>query len=282
MFWDSFRTQVYFILRQRITQIVFGVLLIFVSINYIDNVLTFHGMDMTNLYHPMKMLSLSYNKTYYNAEMALLIVQIYPLLVVCPAGLSYAKEKQLGMNVLMEARIGGVNYKMTKLLAVFCTTVLIFTVPFLIEILLNSIAFPLSAMGDFSNLDIYDSEYIQWVNSYTYSGLYEFSSVLYASILTIVFGILSGVLAMGASAFAMVFPMKYRVFYLLPVFIVLNSTVYFLPTISKSDTVVTWYSYFLLFNDQHKNINGFVFVQLILICLALISAYVSGRKDCIL
>ena len=137
MFITSFKSQFHFALRQRISHIVFGVLLVFVSLNFASNVLTFQGMDVTNMYHPMKMLTLSYNKIYYNSQFTLLIVQLYPLLVACPAGLIYAKEKQMGMDTLMEARVGGLNYKLGKLLAVFSSTALIFSIPFLIEILLN-------------------------------------------------------------------------------------------------------------------------------------------------
>ncbi len=281
MFFTSFKSQFHFALRQRISQIVFGVLLIVVGLNFVENVLTFQGMDVTNMYHPMKMLTLSYNKVNYSADITLLITQIYPLLVACPAGLIYAKEKQMGMDTLMEARVGGLNYKLGKLLAVFCSTALIFSIPFLIEILLNYIAFPYEATGDFSNLNIYDSEYMQWVENYAYSELYVFSPIFYAILSTIIFGILSGILGMAVSAFSMIVPVKYRVMYLIPSFILLNSTIYFWPTFFKFDSEVTWYSYFLLFNEQQKNMLGFLLVQFILVCFALISTYISSRRDCI-
>lgn len=281
MFFTSFKSQFHFALRQRISQIVFAVLLIVVGLNFAENVLTFQGMDVTNMYHPMKMLTLSYNKVNYSADITLLITQIYPLLVACPAGLIYAKEKQMGMDTLMEARVGGLNYKLSKLLAVFCSTALIFSIPFLIEILLNYIAFPYEAMGDFSNLNIYDLEYMQWVENYAYSELYVLSPILYAIVSTIIFGILSGILGMAASAFSMIVPVKYRVMYLIPSFILLNSTIYFWPTFFKFNSEVTWYSYFLLFNEQQKNMLGFLLVQLILVCFALISTFISSRRDCI-
>lgn len=281
MFFASFKSQFRFALRQRITLIVFGILLVLIGLNYIENVLVFQGMDVTNMYHPMKMLTLSYNKIYYSADITLLLVQLYPLLVACPAGLIFAKEKQMGMNTLMEARVGGFNYKFSKLLAVFCSTALIFSIPFLIEIALNYIAFPHDATGDFSNLNVYDAEYIQWVKDYAYSELYTASPVIYAIGSTIIFGILSGILGMAACAFSMIVPVRYRVIYLLPTFILLNSTRYFWPTFFTFDSEITWYSYFLLFNEQQKNMTGFLIIQFLLVCFALISTYISSRKDCI-
>lgn len=86
---------------------------------------------------------------------------------------------------------------------------------------------------------------------------------------------------MAASAFSMIVPVKYRVMYLLPSFILLNSTIYFWPTFFNFDSEVTWYSYFLLFNEQPKNMIGFLIVQLILVCFTLISAFISSRRGCI-
>ena len=281
MFFTSFKSQFHFALRQRISHIILGVLLTLVSLNYINNVLTFQGRDVTNMYHPMKMLVLSYNKVYYSVDITLLIVQIYPLLVACPAGLIYAKERQIGMNALIQGRVGGFNYKLGKLLAAFCSTAIIFSIPFLIEILLNYITFPNEAIGDFSNLNTYDSEYLHWVDNYAYSELYVFSPILYAIVSTIIFGILSGILGMVASAFSMIIPVKYRVMYLLPSLILLNSTIYFWPTFFIFDFEVTWYSYFLLFNEQQKNMTGFIIVQVLLMCFALIITCISSRRDCI-
>lgn len=281
MFFTAFRTQMHYALRQRITQLVFWTLFLLVGLNFVENVTTFCGMDVTNMYHPMKMLTLSYNKAYYNSEYTLLIVQMYPLLVACPGGLLYAKEKQLGLNTLLEARIGSVNYRFSKLLAVFCTTTVIFMTPFLIEILLNYIVFPAEAIGDFSKLNTYDSEYLKWLKNYGYSMLYSFSPVLYAITSTIIFGVLSGIMGMVVSAFSMIIPVKYRVIYILLSFILLNSTIYFLPTFFSFESEIRWYSYYLLFNEQSKNMIGFLNIQILLVCFALISAYISGRKDCI-
>ena len=87
MFFRSIKTQLCFILRQRITQAVFFLLLTLVGYNFVNNVFQFQGMDVSNMYHPMKLLTLSYNRVYFNADITLLLVQIYPLLVACPAGL---------------------------------------------------------------------------------------------------------------------------------------------------------------------------------------------------
>ena len=281
MFFTSFRAQFNFALRQRASQLVFWLLFLLVGLNYASNVVAFQGMDLTNMYHPMKLLTLSYNRIYYNSGTTLLIVQIYPLLVACPAGLIYAREKSMGMNTLVEGRIGGVTYKFSKLLAVFCSTSLIFALPFLIEILLNCIAFPSEAIGDFSYLNSYDSEYLQWVEQYAFHELYASSPCVYAVAMTFIFGILSGILGMAACAFSMIVPVNYRLMYLMPTFIVLNSTIYFWDSFFDFGVEVRWYNYFLIFNEEKKSMLGFTTVLFALVCASIISAYISGRRDCI-
>lgn len=59
MFFSSFRTQFSFAIRQKITLATFGLLFVIVGLNFVGNVLTFQGMDITTMYHPMKLLLLT-------------------------------------------------------------------------------------------------------------------------------------------------------------------------------------------------------------------------------
>lgn len=281
MFFSSFRTQFLFAIRQKITLATFGLLFLIVGLNFVDNVLTFQGMDITNMYHPMKLLALSYNRIYHNADNTLLLIQLYPLLVACPAGLLYAREWQIGLNTLMESRVGALTYKLSKLAAVFFVTAVVFTLPFMIEILLNIVAFPTNAIGDLSNLNTYDPSYLQSIKNYIFCDLYLVSPYLYAVVMTVLFGILSGILGMTICAFSMTIHTKFRLLYLLPTYILLNFTIYILPSIADTGVKIEWYHYFFLFNDECKSVLGLFVVQAILIVYALISACYSSRKDCV-
>ena len=281
MFFSSFRTQFLFAIRQKITLATFGLLFLIVGLNFVDNVLTFQGMDITNMYHPMKLLALSYNRIYHNADNTLLLIQLYPLLVACPAELLYAREWQIGLNTLMESRVGALTYKLSKLAAVFFVTAVVFTLPFMIEILLNIVAFPTNAIGDLSNLNTYDPSYLQSIKNYIFCDLYLVSPYLYAVVMTVLFGILSGILGMTICAFSMTIHTKFRLLYLLPTYLLLNFTIYILPSIADTGVKIEWYHYFFLFNDECKSVLGLFVVQAILIVYALISACYSSRKDCV-
>ena len=233
------------------------------------------------MYHPMKLLLLSYNRIYHNADNTLLLIQLYPLLVACPAGLLYAKEWQIGLDTLVGSRVGALNYNLSKLAAVFCATAIVFTLPFMIEILLNIVAFPTNAIGDLSNLNTYDPSYLQSIKNYIFCDLYLVSPYLYAVVMTVLFGILSGILGMTICAFSMTIHTKFRLLYLLPTYLLLNFTIYILPSIADTGVKIEWYHYFFLFNDECKSVLGLFVVQAILIVYALISACYSSRKDCV-
>ena len=134
--------------------------------NYITNVLTFRGTDISQMYQPMKLLALSLNKVYFSANIQLLIVMIYPILVAVPAGFSYTKEQQTKEEVYMIYRLGKNRYLQSKLWASFFTTTIVFTVPFMLEILMNMLSFPMNAIRDLSNLSIYNTDYATMVHDF--------------------------------------------------------------------------------------------------------------------
>lgn len=80
MFFRATKSQTFFLLKQKETIFVFYFLLSMVILNFVTNVLAFHGRDIIQMYQPMKLLLLSYNRVNYNADATLLLIQLYPLL----------------------------------------------------------------------------------------------------------------------------------------------------------------------------------------------------------
>ena len=101
MFFRSTLTQISFLLRRKGALAAFYILLFMVLSNFIGNVLAFQGLDVIQMYHPMKILLLSYNRINYNADMTILLTQLFPILVTCPAGFALAKEYQLGTDIMI-------------------------------------------------------------------------------------------------------------------------------------------------------------------------------------
>ena len=275
-------SQTKFMMKQKEAVIVFCILMVMCLMNYINNVLAFQGYDVIEMYHPMKLLLLSYNRVYHNADATLLFVQLYPLLVVCPAGFVLVKEQHSHQDVLMITRLGNKIYKVSKLLASFLTTAIVFAVPFLLEVILNCIAFPLTATGDLSNLGFYDEQYINNVHNYFISNLFVEAPYLYTIICTLFFSLISGILGSFTVAFSSVIRIKYKILLFLPVFLLLNATLYMkkiLPGIISTE--VNWYNYLLIFNDENRNIEFFVVSLLFLILFSFGATVYSGKKECL-
>lgn len=105
------RSQIAFLLRQKEAVLTLWVLMLLVLFNFWENCQMFQGKDLLELAHTTKMGLLSWNRASYAADLALLFQQIYPLLVVCPAGFALAKERGTQEHVLMITRMGsGVYY----------------------------------------------------------------------------------------------------------------------------------------------------------------------------
>ncbi len=274
-------SQTNFLLKKREAICVFYILLIMVFINFVGNVLYFQGMDIVEMIQPMKLLLLSYDRTNLNATNTLLLIQLYPLLVVFPAGFSLARDYQLGTRVFLVSRLGNATYQISKYLSVFLATMIIFTVPFLLEIILNCISFPMSAAGNLSNLSMYDGAYRNAVDEYLMKDIYLYSPYLYAVIGTLFFGAVSGLFGVFTAAVSSLIRVKYNFFFFLPVFILLNLTTIFAGRFPKEAPSIKWYDYILLFDDEGKKA-GFLIAGILVITLfSIIAANISGRKDCL-
>ncbi len=136
----SIKMQTVVLSQKRGMMIMYFVMLALVMVNYCGNLIQYYGKDIMAMYHPMKLLTLNDYGPY-----GFYLMQYLPLLVVVPAAFSYMSDRDSREIVFIQSKVGKANYYRGKYISVFLATFLVFTVPFLIEIVLNCIAFPLSA-----------------------------------------------------------------------------------------------------------------------------------------
>lgn len=275
------KSQTAFLLKKKEAIFVFYVLLIMVIFNFIGNVLDFQGRDVAVMFQPMRFLLLSYDRVNWNATNTFLLIQLYPLLVAYAAGFSLAREYQLGMRVYFVSRLGNFKYHVSRYLSVFLVTMIIFTVPFLLEIFLNCMSFPLSATGNLANLSFYDSNYRNGLDHYFMKRICLYSPYLYAVIGTLLFGAVSGLLGVFTVAVSSFIKVKYNVFLFLPVYAALNLSTIFESRLPEDAPSIQWYDYVMFFNDEKKNISYLVIGIFVLVLFSIGTACISGRKDCL-
>lgn len=271
--------QTLFMLRQNIALMVFYILLAIVFLNFGSNVLTFQGRDIIDMYHPAKMLVLSYDQVYDNMDIMLLLIQLYPILIVCPAGFTLLSEKKRKTDCVLITRIGSIQYYLCKTIAAFFVTMIVFTIPFLIEFGLNCVSFPLAANGDFVDLNCYSTDYIELTNNYMYSTLFHMNSYLYTFVGILFWGITSGIIGMFTVALSGIISFRFKILLFLPVYILLNIPAYMPQITDKLPFVVNWYNYIFLFDDHVKNNVFFISFLIILFIISIVCSVIKGRGD---
>lgn len=271
--------QTLFMLRQNIALMVFYILLAIVFLNFGSNVLNFQGRDIIDMYHPAKMLVLSYDQVYDNMDIMLLLIQLYPILIVCPAGFTLLSEKKRKTDCVLITRIGSIQYYLCKTIAAFFVTMIVFTIPFLIEFGLNCVSFPLAASGDFVDLNCYSPDYIKLTSNYMYSTLFHMNSYLYTFVGILFWGITSGIIGMFTVALSGIISFRFKILLFLPVYILLNIPAYMPQITDKLPFVVNWYNYIFLFDDHVKNNVFFISFLIILFIISIVCSVIKGRGD---
>lgn len=275
----AIKHQTSFILKQNTALIVFYILLAIVFFNFSSNVLTFQGSDIIEMCHPAKLLALSYNQTYNNADILLLVIQLYPILIVCPAGFTLLSEKKRKTDCVLIARIGSVRYYLSKTIAAFFATMIVFTAPFLIEFGLNCVSFPLAANGDFFNVNHYNPSYVEMTKHYMFPALFQQNSYLYTFVGIIFFGIVSGIIGMFTVALTGIVKFQFKILLFLPIYILLNITQYLPEITEKLPFTVNWYHYVLLFDDSVKNKTFFFVFLAVLFVFSIACSIIKGKGD---
>lgn len=274
MYCKATRTQIKLLLSQWGALLAFLLLLALALNNFVENVLEFQGTDALLMYHPAKMLSLSHNRSYYMADTIMMLVQLVPLLICIPAALSLSKEQHTGESVAMVARLGARTYLFSKITAVFVVTTLVFSVPFLIELALNCISFPLKGAGDFGNGNLYGSEYIEATKNYLFYPIYRISPYLYTVVGILHFGMVMGLLAAATTTLSALVRVKFRVVLLLPAFLLLELSAYLSQFFD-----VYWAHYVTLFHGEPRNDLVFWVVVLALLAFVIVGTLCASRKD---
>ena len=274
MYFKATRAQIKLLLFQWGALLAFGLLLALMLNNFVENVLEHQGTEVVLMYHPMKLLSLSYDKTNYKADTMMLLVQLVPLLICIPAALSLAKEQHTGASVLMASRLGSRTYLFSKVTAVFVVTTLVFSLPFLLEIVLNCVSFPLKATGDLANWTIYDDEYIQTTQHFLLYPLSRLSPYLYAVVETLRFGATMGLLAAATLTLSALVRVKFRVLLLLPPFLLLQLSTYLSQYFD-----VHWANYVTLFHGEARNDLVYWAAVAVLLAFVVLGSLYASRKD---
>lgn len=246
----------------------------FIFLNYLSNVFKYTGRDVLDMYQPMRLLLLANSGMYYR-----FFILVYPIIVHVPAAFSFMFDQDVNEQVFIQSRVGVRFYYLGKIVATFITTFQVFTIPLLIEIFLNCIAFPINATGLLSHQSIYDEVSLHLLQELLLPAIYTYSPILYSIILTVIFGIFSGIIACFSLSLSMVFNLKFKAFLFLPTYVffyILNTLQYVIPNFEYT---TNYYNYFDMFDGLKKSFLGYIVVALCIAIISLILVMYKSRKD---
>ena len=213
----NIKTQINIIARQRGVFYCFFLLLGCVIFNYIHNLKRCSSLERYMVPNYLNMSVFSYDNQY-----GIYILTFMAILLVLPGGLSLAKDRKNRTDILYVNRCGGYkNYYISKIAAVFTVTFVCFTVPFLIEIILNVCAFPNEASEEMRSVyQAYDKRNNVDGTGGTFwmCGIYYLYPGLYAVLRIVLTGLQAGLLSLVPLAVSC-FYCKYQAYLLLPVYL---------------------------------------------------------------
>lgn len=263
------------ILENRATVMIGFLLMAAVLYHFIRYAIGFQGYDVLRLVHPMKMLFLNYDTG--NMIDIHFFIDLYPVLVMIPAGFSYFTENQSGESVYIVSRTGYQAYLWGNVLGAFISTFLVAVVPFLIEIILSCITYPATAIRSLVGWSGLDLDYVEMEQSYFLVELYQISPYLYTLAIILILGTVSGLMGAFTVAFSYIFPVKYKILLMLPAFLILNGTVIANKILQIP---VAWYKYLLLFFPGGKLIYLLSF-EIAMLLLIVLFTLKKSRSDCL-
>ena len=145
--------------------------------------------------------------------------------------------------------------------------------------MLNTIAFPIEANGDPLGNHIYTEIFIEMARNFLFSDIYIQNPYVYALLITLLFGIVSGTLGLFTVSIS-TFNIKYKLLLFLPVYALLNIVAMLKDTISSINVSTHYFNYLRIFDVEIKSDLGYLILLFgILIVSILIFILKIKRED---
>lgn len=269
---NSIRMNMSYMIRRKSTVFTFAVLMIYVLINFFYNMNeNIERIYISQMFDLVKTSGLS---SY--AEYVHFFMEYFPLLVMIPTAYCYLNDKNTNIKIYIESRVGKRNYWYGKLIAVFLVTLLVFIIPFLIELLISCICFDINSLGDPSNIGYEQS--IELDSLYPLSNLFIFNRILFCIVWIFIFGIISAILACFNFAVCTLNIFKYKILTFFPLY----GLVYFITFADKifKPSYTLHYPFILeMFELTPKNYTIYGLFLFIILILSIALVEIKVRRN---
>ena len=143
--------------------------------------------------------------------------RILPFIIVLPAGFSIFNDNKIRIDSVLQSKKGVKKYYISKIIVVFTLGFVVFTVPFLLEHILNYIIIPLGGGNTITNWPRYTDMYFWMGSNYLFPSIFVDSPFLYLLLSIFLTGVFGGCASVFISSFA-VFKVPFKVLFFLPLY----------------------------------------------------------------
>ncbi len=258
---NSIKIQMSHIFRSKSSVFVALTLLFIISINFLLNMnKNIDTVYVTEMFDITKTLTLSDW-----SAVGYFFMQYYPLLVVIPTACVYVSDLNNGIDLYMRSRIGIRKYLYGKVISVFLVTLILFTIPFFIEILLSVVCFNVQSLGDPSGFEYFQT--IEQDGKYFLANIYLNNRIIYAVIMSSLFGMISAVLATFNFTITMLPIFKFKIMTYFPIYLLFYIISIFEKVVHVKFT--TYYAFILRMFEVSTKKNYLVYLIFLLVLLTI-------------
>lgn len=265
-------TDVKYIINSKTAIITWYINLFFSLGNFVNNVrINYNRTYVTEMYEIPKLLLLSDWSIF-----GFFYMIVFPIIVVFPTHFLFIKDTKSGMGSYTKSRTGHTGYCLSKIISVFISTFILFVFPLVIELILSLICLETRANGDPSNFQHYVTA--KEASTYPLHTLYFENKFLYAFVWIILFGCICGAFAIINLAIVTVLKLKYSIFAMLPLYVILTFTNR-LDTFLKNNYTYN-YNYLLkMFSFGQKNYLSFSLIVTVSLIISIGLLLWGDRKQ---
>lgn len=258
---SSIKIQMSHIFRSKSSVFVALALLFVISVNFLQNMnRNIDSVYVTEMFDITKTLTLSDW-----SPVGYFFMQYYPLLIVIPTAGAYICDLNNGIDLYMRSRIGIRNYLYGKVISVFLVTLILFTIPFLIEIMLSAVCFSTQSLGDPSGFEYFQT--IEQDGKYFLANIYLNNRIIYAVIMSLLFGMVSAILATFNFTITMLPIFKFKIMTYFPIYLLFYIISIFEKVVHLK--FATYYAFILRMFEVSTKKNYLVYIIFLLVLLAI-------------
>ncbi len=267
----NFAFQLRCILEQKFVYVTFLILLALIMVHYFSGTESYNGFDIVTMYNPTVFLSISGC-----VDGDTRILQLLPLLIVLPAAFSYVIDRNSKIQPVIFTRTTAGKYYLAKSMAVFLVTFLTFVLPFLIELGLYCIKYPVDAAG-ITNDGVFSDTYKIFVSGMMTPWLFALNVYVNAIVNILVIGATCGIVAVFAMAVS-TFVKKFWVIVFLPIFILFYGLAK-IGEVLETKYSMNYVDYFTLYSYGQRKFLYFFLIMAVLLIISVVILCIESRKD---